>query len=132
MELTVDAIALNRITGITIDCSMTVHTALGPGLLEGAYQACLVHELRKRGLAVESGVRVPVIYDGLTIDLGYRIDMLVEQQVIVELKAVERIHPIHQAQLLSYMKLQGRKVGLLINFNVVHLKDGITRLVHGL
>lgn len=132
MELTAEAGALNKITGITIDCSMAVHTALGPGLLESAYQACLVHELRKRGVSVEAGVRVPVIYDGLNIDLGYRIDILVEQQVIVELKAVDRIHPIHQAQLLSYMKLQGRKVGLLINFNVVHLKDGITRLVHGL
>lgn len=132
MELSTEAVAVNRITGVTIDSSMAVHTALGPGLLEGAYQACLVHELRKRGVSVESGVRVPVIYDGLTIDLGYRIDLLVEHQVIVELKAVERIHPIHQAQLLSYMKLHGRKVGLLINFNVLHLKDGITRLVHGL
>lgn len=132
MESTAEALVLNRITGIIIDCSMAVHTALGPGLLEGAYHACLVHELRKRGLSVESGVRVPVLYDGLSIDLGYRIDILVEQQVIVELKAVERIHPIHQAQLLSYMKLHGRKVGLLINFNVVHLKDGITRLVHRL
>lgn len=111
---------------------MKVHSALGPGLLESAYEGCLKHELTKRGLKVLSQVTLPVIYDGVEIDVGYRIDLLVEDAVIVELKAVERLMPLSQAQLLSYLKLSGRKVGLLINFNVEHLKNGIKRIVNGL
>ena len=111
---------------------MTVHSRLGPGLLESAYHACLLYELRSRGLAVESHLSLPIEYNELTLDVGYRIDLLVENEVVVELKSVERVHPIHEAQLLSYMKLSKRRVSLLINFNVVHLKDGITRLVNGL
>jgi len=110
---------------------MKVHSELGPGLLESAYHACLLHELRKQGLRVASQVGLPVIYDGQRIDLGYRIDMLVENAVIVEVKSVEAINPVHQAQLLSYLRLSGKAVGLLINFHVVHLRDGIKRMVDG-
>lgn len=108
---------------------MRVHTCLGPGLLESAYEGCLLYELKKRGLNVERQKTMPVVYDGVTIDLGYRIDLFVENCVIVELKAVERLAPIHQAQLLSYLRLSGIQVGLLINFNVYHLANGIRRLV---
>jgi len=119
----------NLITGNIIDAAMKVHTALGPGLLEGAYAACLLHELRKRKLTAFSQVILPVHYDGVTIDIGYRVDLLVENSVIVELKAVERVLPVHAAQLLSYLKLSGHQLGLLINFNVCHLKDGIQRFI---
>lgn len=122
---------VNEITGAIVDCAMKVHTALGPGLLESAYEACLKHELRKRGFKVLSQVELPIFYDGVRIDAGYRIDLLVEDTVIVELKAVERLLPIHEAQLLSYLKLSRKRVGLLINFNVEHLKNGIKRLANG-
>ena len=110
---------------------MKVHSALGPGLLESAYHACLLHELRKQGLTVASQVGLPVVYDGEKIDLGYRIDLIVNDHVIVEVKCVDAINPVHQAQILSYMRLSGRQVGLLINFHVVHLRDGIRRMVDG-
>jgi GxxExxY protein len=119
----------NLVTGNVIDAAMKVHTALGPGLLEGAYEACLLHELHKRDMKAFSQVVLPVRYDGITIDLGYRVDLLVEDKVIVELKAVEKVHPIHAAQLLSYLKLSGNQLGLLINFNVQHLKDGVQRFI---
>jgi GxxExxY protein len=124
--------AINGLTATSINAAMTVHKELGPGLLESAYASCLVHELVTRGLAVERQKGLPVHYRGVTIDCGYRLDLLVESQVIVELKACERLEPIHEAQLLSYLKLSGHKVGLLINFNVKMLKDGIRRLVNGL
>jgi GxxExxY protein len=111
---------------------MKVHTALGPGLLKSAYEACLKHELTRRGLKVLSQATLPVIYDGVKIDVGYRIDLLVGDAVIVELKAVETLTPLSQAQLLSYLKLSSRKLGLLINFNVEHLKNGIKCIVNGL
>jgi GxxExxY protein len=120
----------NEVSGQVVDAAMKVHSALGPGLLESAYEACLAHELRKRGLQVQSQVVLPVIYDGVAIELGYRIDLLVEDVVIVELKVVEQLAPIHQAQLLSYLKLSKRQVGLLINFHVNHLRDGIKRMVN--
>ena len=123
---------INQISGQIVDAAMKVHSALGPGLLESAYEACLLFELHKRGLKAVSQVELPVVYEDVRIDVGYRLDILVEGQVIVELKAVAEIAPIHQAQLLSYLKLSGRKLGLLINFNVVHLKDGITRLTNRL
>ncbi|MGH7794583.1 MAG: GxxExxY protein [Candidatus Binatia bacterium] len=123
---------VNEVSGSVVDAAMKVHTALGPGLLESAYEACLLHELRKRGRKVLSQVALPVVYDGVKIDVGYRIDLLVEDVVIVELKAIEKLSPIHDAQLLSYLKLGGYKLGLLINFNVLHLKDGIKRLVNKL
>jgi GxxExxY protein len=111
---------------------MRVHTALGPGLLESAYEACLLHELRKMGLKAVSQLALPIVYDGVTIDTGYRIDCLVEDLVIVELKAVEKILPIHETQLISYLKLSKKQLGLLINFNVVHLKEGIKRIANGM
>ena len=123
---------LNDISGHIVEAAMRVHTVLGPGLLENAYEACLKHELLKRGLHVQQQVALPVMYDDTKIDLGYRLDLLVEQEVIVELKAVEKVMPLHEAQLLSYLKLGHKKLGLLINFNVVHLKNGIKRMVEGL
>ncbi len=110
---------------------MRVHSLLGPGLLESAYDACLTHELRKRGFRVETQVGLPVVYDGEKLELGYRIDLLVENLVVVEVKCVEAIHPVHEAQLLSYLRLSGKNVGLLINFHVARLKDGIKRMVDG-
>jgi GxxExxY protein len=122
---------INRITGEIIAAAMKVHTTLGPGLLESAYHACLLRELRNRGLGVLSQVGLPVVYDGEKIELGYRIDLIVEDAVIVEVKSVEAIHPVHQSQLLSYMRLSGKRVGLLINFYVTHLRDGVKRMVDG-
>lgn len=123
---------LNRITETIIGAAMAVHRELGHGLLESAYEACLVYELAEHRTAVEQQKALPVKYRGVKLDCGYRIDLLVEGKVIVELKAVERLEPIHEAQLLSYLKLSGCKVGLLINFNVKVLKSGIRRLVLGL
>jgi GxxExxY protein len=124
---------INQITGAVIDAAMKVHSAFGPGLLESAYKACLVYELRKRGLRVDVEVGLPLIYDGVKLDdVGYRIDLLVEHEVVVELKAVEIMAPIFEAQLIHYLKLSGKKVGLLINFKVVHLRDGIKRMVNNL
>jgi len=122
---------INHITSQIIGAAMRVHTALGPGLLESAYRACLIHELRKRAIKVASEVGLPVVYEGEKIDLGYRIDLIVADCVIVEIKCVEAINPVHKAQLLSYMRLSKRHVGLLINFHVEHLKDGIRRMVDG-
>ena len=123
--------AVNQITHIVIAAAMKVHSVLGPGLLESAYQACLAHELQSRGLAVATEVPLPVVYQGQKLEVGYRIDVVVEGRVVIEVRAVDAIHPIHQAQLLSYMRLSGISVGLLINFNVLHLKDGIKRMVDG-
>lgn len=123
---------INRTSGLIIEAAMKVHSALGPGLLESAYESCLMHELRKMGLRVVSQMALPVFYDGVNIDVGYRIDLMVEDSVIVELKAIEKTLPIHEAQLLSYLKLSKKSLGLLINFNVVHLKDGIKRIANGL
>jgi GxxExxY protein len=125
------SLRVNQVSGAIVSSVMRVHTFLGPGLLESAYQGCLAHELRKRGLEVASQVGLPVVYDGEKIELGYRIDLVVENLVLVEVKSVEAIHPVHQAQLLSYMRLSGIGVGLLINFYVIHLRDGIKRMVDG-
>jgi GxxExxY protein len=122
---------VNQVSGIVVNAAMRVHSVLGPGLLESAYQVCLEQELRKRGLNVEAQLGLPVVYEGEKLDLGYRIDLLVENLVIVEIKCVEAIHPVHEAQLLSYLRLSGKNVGLLINFYVVRLKDGIKRMVNG-
>jgi GxxExxY protein len=121
---------INQVTGSIVDAAMKVHTAVGPGLLESVYEKCLKHELVTRGLRVESQIWLPVVYDGVEMEGGYKIDLLVEGQVVVELKVVEQILEIHKAQLLSYLKLSDKQVGLLINFNVVHLRDGIRRLVN--
>lgn len=123
---------INDITGHVVDAAITVHSTLGPGLLESAYKACLVHELRKRGLTVLTEIPVPIVYDGVVVDVGYRMDLLVEDAVIVEVKAISRLSPVHDAQLLSHLVLSGHKVGLLINFHVRFLKHGIRRLVNNL
>ena len=125
-----ESMELNEISEKIIGASIQVHRTLGPGLLESAYEACLKYELEKRGLKVSSQVELPVIYDGMKIDLGYRLDLLVEDSVIVELKAVNKTTPVHEAQLLSYLKLSKKRLGLLINFNVTRLKDGITRRIN--
>ena len=121
---------LNQITESIIGAAIEVHRGLGPGLLESAYEACLVFELAQRGLKVEQQKPLPVVYREVKLDCGYRLDLLVEGEVIVEVKAIDRLAPIHQAQLLSYLKLSGCRVGLLINFNVKVLKDGIRRMVN--
>ena len=122
---------VNQVSGAIVSSAMHVHSVLGPGLLESAYQGYLAHELRKRGFEVAGQVGLPVVYGGEKIELGYRIDLVVENLVIVEIKSVDTIHPVHQAQLLSYMRLSGIGVGLLINFYVAHLRDGIKRMVDG-
>jgi len=119
----------NEISGAVVDAAMKIHSALGPGLLESAYSACLKHELIKRGLRVACEVPLPVVYDGVKLDAGYRLDLVVEDTVVVELKAIEALAPIHQAQIISYLKLSGKPIGLLINFHSLHLKDGIKRFV---
>jgi GxxExxY protein len=120
---------IDEVSGQVVDAAMKVHSALGPGLLEGAYEACMAYELRKRGLTVLTQVELPVIYEDVRIDLGYRVDWLVEGALLVELKALSKLLPIHSAQLLSYLKLSRRSIGLLLNFHVVHMKDGIRRMI---
>ena len=123
-------VEINKITETIIGAAIEVHKALGPGLLESAYEACLAFEINDRGLNVKTQVPLPVIYKGVQLDCGYRLDLLVEDQVIVELKAVEALNDIHRAQLLSYLKISGLQVGLLMNFNVRILKEGLIRLVN--
>ena len=118
------------LTGRILAVAFRVHTALGPGLLESVYEVVLAHELRKAGLLVATQVEMPVVYDGIRLDLAFRADMIVESQVILELKSVEALVPVHAKQLLNYLQLSGLKTGLLINFNTVSLKDQITRLVN--
>jgi GxxExxY protein len=120
-----------QISHAVVTAAMTVHTELGPGLLESTYTACLQHELILAGFRSSSQVGLPVVYRGVKLDLGYRMDLVVEDLVVVEVKSVEGVSPVHQAQILSYLKLSGTSLGLLINFNVVHLKDGIKRFVNG-
>lgn len=122
----------NQISGIVLDAAIAVHTALGPGLLESAYEACLLFELCSRGLKVQTQVPLPISYRGVKLDAAHRMDLLVEDLVIIEIKAIERLMPIHDAQLLSYLKLSKKKLGLLINFHVVRLKDGYKRIANGL
>lgn len=119
----------NRLTEVVIGAAIEVHRALGPGLLESAYEECLAHELGLRGVSFERQVAMPVTYKGVRLDAGYRLDLVVARLVVIELKAVQAIEPIHEAQLLSYMRLGGWRVGLLINFHVAVLKDGIRRRV---
>jgi GxxExxY protein len=116
------------ISKIIVDCAFKVHKSLGAGLLENAYEACLFHEIIKRGLNVKRQIILPIRYDGIDVESGYRLDLLVENKLIIELKAVDKLLPIHQAQLLTYLKLSSIKTGLLINFNVNLIKDGIKRL----
>ena len=125
-----DRESLDQITDNIIGAAIDVHRELGPGLLESAYEACLAYELVERGLKFERQKLLPVVYREVTIEAGYRLDLLVEGRVVVEIKAVDRTEPIHKAQLLSYLRLSGCKVGLLINFNVRLLKDGIKRMAN--
>ena len=120
---------INQITHEILDSAYKIHSKLGPGLLESAYQACLVYELRKKGLKVEVEKPLPLIYEEVNLECGYRIDLLVENQVVVELKTVEAFTEVHTAQVLTYLKLSKNKVGLLINFYTKSLKDGIKRLI---
>jgi GxxExxY protein len=115
-----------------VDAAYQVHRTLGPGLLESAYEAIMVHELQKRGLAVTVQVLVPVVYESVCLDAGFRADLIVEDAVIVELKSLEKIAPVHKKQLMTYLKLAGKRLGLLINFGEELVKDGITRIVNGM
>jgi GxxExxY protein len=119
---------VNVVARMVVDAAYRVHSTLGPGLLERVYEVCLAHELRTRGLVAETQVDLPVIYDGVKLDAGMRIDMIVDKILLIELKAVETMHPVHKAQLLTYLKLTGHRLGLLINFNVPLIRDGIERL----
>jgi len=118
-----------RIAKEIVDAAFKVHKELGPGLLESVYEACLTHELRKRGLQVETQFQLPVRYETVQLDIGFRLDLLVEEEIIVELKAVEVMIPLFEAQLLTYLKLAGKRLGFLINFNVPLIKNGIKRLI---
>jgi GxxExxY protein len=120
---------INKVSGEVVDAAIEVHSALGPGLLESVYEACLSYELQQRGLKVERQLPVPVLYKDVQLEIGFRIDLFVEKCVIVELKAVEALLPIHEAQVLTYLKLMGQRVGLLLNFNVVSMKKGLKRIV---
>ena len=120
----------NLLTGLIIGCAIEVHRELGPGLLESAYEQCLCHELSLQGAAFERQVSLPVVYKDIKLDCGYLMDLVVEGKIVVELKTVEKILPIHEAQLLTYLKLYHRPVGLLVNFNVPVLRSGIKRIVN--
>ncbi len=122
---------INEITGKIIEAAMEVHSTLGAGLLESAYEECLCHELHNAGLNFERQKGVPIAYKKIKLDCGFRLDLLVAENVIVEIKAVDKILPIHQVQLLTYLKLTGLKVGLIINFNTISMKNGIKRVVNG-
>ena len=121
---------LETLTGRILQAAFRVHSVMGPGLLESVYEASLRHELRKTGLRVATQVEVPAVFDGIKLDVAFRADMIVEMQVILELKSVEALAPVHSKQLLNYLRLSDLKVGLLLNFNTVHLKDQLIRLVN--
>ncbi len=118
-----------KVAKAILDAAFTVHSNLGPGLLESVYETCLAHELRKQGLEVQVQITLPVMYDDIRIGTGYRLDMLIDNRVVVEIKSVEKLLPVHQSQVLTYLKLSGYRLGFLINFNVRHLRDGIQRFV---
>jgi len=122
---------LNEVSGEIVDGAIRVHRELGPGLLESTYETCLAYELRERGLTVRTQVPVPIVYRGVRLEQGYRIDMLVEEAVIAEIKTVDGIHTVHEAQLLTHLKHSGHRLGLLLNFDVPLMRDGIKRIVNG-
>ena len=123
---------MNDISGAIIDAAYKVHTTLGPGLLESVYEAAMEYELRKRGLRVVRQVPIPVVYGEVRLEEGFRADLIVEDKIIVELKSVENVHPVHKKQLLTYLRLSNKKLGLLINFGAYLIKDGISRIANGL
>jgi GxxExxY protein len=122
----------NELSRLVVGCAMRVHSALGPGLLESAYEACLQFELIKPGLKVEAQKPLPLVYESVKLECGYRVDLLVEGKLIIEVKAVEALAEIHFAQVLTYLRLSNLRLALLLNFNVVHMKDGIRRIVNKL
>ena len=122
----------NELSKIVFDCALKVHKSLGPGLLESAYEECLYYELKKTGLIVEKQKPLPLIYEDVKLDVGYRVDIIIENKLILELKSVEVLNDVHFAQLLTYLKLTDCKLGMLINFNVVLIKNGIKRVVNNL
>ncbi|MBI1283620.1 MAG: GxxExxY protein [Thiobacillus sp.] len=122
--------ALNHVGERIIGAALKVHTALGPGLLESAYEACLAHELSKAGLHTARQVALPLRYDGVELDCAYRLDLVVESLIVVELKSVEKLLPIHSAQLIAYLKMGQYPLGYLLNFNTLHLRDGVKRLIN--
>jgi GxxExxY protein len=126
------AMDIEKIATIIVDSAIKVHRTLGPGLLESAYQQCHAYELRKHGMRVECELLLPIMYDGLKIDAGYRIDSLVEECIIIENKAIDKLMPIHEAQLLTYLKLRNCRLGFLLNWNVRLMRDGIKRMVYKL
>jgi GxxExxY protein len=132
MQSAQEKIVENEISQLIIGCAIKVHTALGPGLLESAYEECLYYELVKEGLKVEKQKALPLIYEEIKLDVGYRLDLIVEDKVIIEIKACEGLNDVHLAQVLTYLKLSDVKLGLLINFNVTRVKDGIKRVVNNL
>jgi GxxExxY protein len=121
---------LERIAKIVVDCIYTVHRKLGPGLLESVYSICLAHELRKRGVKVDREVMLPIIYDDIRLESALRLDLVVESRIVIEAKAVEKLIPVFDAQLLTYLKLSGYPLGFLVNFNVPLIKDGLKRMIH--
>ncbi|HEV8285207.1 MAG TPA: GxxExxY protein [Chitinophagaceae bacterium] len=126
-----EQIQLNELSGLIIGFAIEVHTALGPGLLESSYKECLYYKIGKSGLFIEKEKPMPLVYEGVKLECGYRIDLLIENKLIVEIKSVEALNDIHLAQTLTYLKLGNHKLGLLINFNVLKLKDGIKRVING-
>jgi len=121
----------NEISSLIIGCAIDVHRFLGPGLLESSYEACLAYEIEQQGLNVQRQLPLPLVYKDIKLNVGYRIDLMVEEKIIVEIKAVEALAPIHTAQILTYLKLKNLKLGLLINFNSVLLKNGVKRVLNG-
>lgn len=121
----------NEISKVVFDCSLKVHKALGPGLLESAYEECLFYELKKTGLKIEKQKPLPLIYEDVKLEAGYRVDIIIEDKFIIEIKAVEALNDVHLAQLLTYLKLADCKLGMLINFNVTLIKNGIKRVING-
>lgn len=122
----------NEIAKQIVDVAFKIHTTFGPGLLESVYETIMAYELRKRGLHVRQQQPIPLVHDGIRMDIGFRADLIVENEVVVEIKSVEAIAPVHKKQLLTYLRLTDKRLGLLINFNVELIKDGITRVVNGL
>jgi GxxExxY protein len=120
---------VDKVARAVVDAAFHVHHVLGPGLLESVYETCLAHELKQRGQSVATQVALPVVYEGVRLDAGLRLDMLVADAVVVEVKSVDKMNPVYEAQLLTYLKLTGRRVGLLLNFNVPVIRDGIKRIV---
>ena len=127
-----DPVDVEPIAREIVDTAIRVHTRLGPGMLESAYEACIAYELDKRSLAVKKQVPMPLQYDGLALDIGFRLDLVVENAVVIELKSVKQLLPIHTAQLLSYLRAGDFRIGFLLNFNTVHMRDGIKRVVNRL